>query len=163
MEPFGGLLAGERPNKWLQQSAIEAEIDFRHAPHGCEPAVVLGIGPDDGPNVIQGAPLETDDPVATDQFRMDRVRGLASHHRLVETERQDVDQIDVGSELVMLLPGHAAGDEDAEMADALVDGIDDSLTLGEDILVLLIQVADPTQGLRRRGDVVTLRAEAEDG
>ena len=163
MEPFGGLLAGERPNKRLQQRAIQAEIDLRHAPHGREPALVLGVGLDDGPDVIQGALLEADDPVAADEFRMDRVRGLAGHHRLVQTGRQHVDQIDVGSELIVLLAGHAAGDEDAEMADALVDGIDDGLTLGEDILVLLIQVADPTEGLLRRGNVVPLGAKADDG
>ena len=48
--------------------------------------------------------------------------GLASsadrgHDRLVQARRQHVDQVDVGGELLVLLLRHAAGDEDAEMAD----------------------------------------------
>ncbi len=62
----------------------------------------------------------------------------------------------------MLLPGDAAGDEDAEMADALVDGVDDGLAAGADVVVLLVEIDDPAQRLLRRGDVVALGAETED-
>ena len=83
-------------------------------------------------------------------------------HRLVQAGRQHVDQVDVGGELLVLLLGHAAGDEDAEMADAVVDGVDDGLAAGAEVVVLLVQVDDPAQRLLRRGDVVALGAEADD-
>ena len=57
------------------------------------------------------------------------VRVLGRHHGLVETRRQYVDEIDVARELVVLLLGDGAGDEDAEMADQLVNGVDDRLAV----------------------------------
>jgi hypothetical protein len=47
------------------------------------------------------------------------------------------------------------------MAGALVDGVHDRLVLGEDILVRLLQIADPAERLRRRGDVVALGGPAD--
>ena len=62
----------------------------------------------------------------------------------------------------MLLPRHAAGDEDAEMADLIVHAVDDGLAVGADVLDALIEVGDPAQRLLRRRDVVALRAEEDD-
>ena len=83
-------------------------------------------------------------------------------HRLVEAGRQDVDEVDVGRELLVLLLRHAAGDEDAEVADALVDAVDDGLAVGADVVDAGVEVGDPAQRLLRRGDVVALGAEADD-
>ena len=62
----------------------------------------------------------------------------------------------------MFLLGDAARDEDAEMADAFVHGIDDGLAAGLDVVVAAIEVDDPPQRLLRRGDVVALGTEADD-
>ncbi len=63
----------------------------------------------------------------------------------------------------MLLAGHAAGHEDAQVADAFVDGVDDGLAVGQDFGLVLVQVGNPAQRLRGRGDVVALGAEHHDG
>ena len=62
----------------------------------------------------------------------------------------------------MLLGGHLAGDENAEMADALVQRINDRLTIRDDLVDAVIQVEDPIERLLRRRDVVAERAEHDD-
>ncbi len=62
----------------------------------------------------------------------------------------------------MLLLRHAAGDEDAQMAYALVDTVDDRLAVRADVLDAGVEVGDPAQRLLRRGDVVALGAEDDD-
>ena len=62
----------------------------------------------------------------------------------------------------MLLLGHGSGDEDAQMAHALVHAVDDRLPVGADVLDARIEVGDPAQRLLRRGDVVALGAEDDD-
>ncbi len=161
-EPGGGPRGADGLDEGLEQGAIQAEIDLGDPPHGGEAAFVLGVGVDDGPDVVQGAPFETNDPVTADQFRIGRLRGLGCHHRLVEAGRQHIDQVDVGGEFIVLLLGDAAGDEDTEVANVLMDRIDNGLATGEQILVRTIEIDDPTEGLRRRGDVVSLGAEAQD-
>jgi hypothetical protein len=62
----------------------------------------------------------------------------------------------------VLLLGNAARDEDAEMADALVNGIDDRLLIGPDVIHVGVAFEDPTQRLLRRSDVVAFGAEHHD-
>ena len=83
-------------------------------------------------------------------------------HGLVQTGRQRVDQVDVAGELLVLLLCHAAGDEYAQMADALVDGVDDGLAEAADFVDVFIEIENPSQRLLRRRDVVALRAEHHD-
>ena len=45
----------------------------------------------------------------------------------------------------MLLLGDAAGDEDAEMADRLVHGVDDGLSVGPDLVDVGVEIQDPVQ------------------
>ena len=162
VQPFGGLRAGERLDEGLEQGAIQAKVDLRHPSRGGETALVLGIGLDDGPQVVEGAWFETHDPVAAHQIRVGGLRRLGGHDGFVQAGRQYINQINVGRELLMLLLGHPTRDEDAEMADAFMDGVDDGLGAGADVVVLLVQIDDPAQRLLRRGDVVALGAEAED-
>ena len=61
-------------------------------------------------------------------------------------------------ELAVLLRRHLAGDEDAEMADALMQAIDDRLAGGDDLVLVIVEVEDPAQRLLRRRDVVTPRS-----
>src|SRR5690606_33853664 len=83
--------------------------------------------------------------------------------RLVQAGRQDVDEIDVAGELLVFLACHAAGYEDAQVADAFVHRVDDGLVVGADLVVVLVQVGDPAQRLGRGRDVVALGTEHDDG
>ena len=156
---LGRLFVDRCLDKGLEQGAIQAEVDLRYPLHRSEAAFVLGVGLDDGPQVVQRTRLEAHDPVAGDQFRIGDVGSLGGHHRFIQTGRQHVDQIDVGSELLVLLPGDSSPDKDAEMANAFVDRIDDGLAAGADIVVLAVEIDDPAQRLLRRRDVVALGAE----
>jgi hypothetical protein len=62
----------------------------------------------------------------------------------------------------VLFFGDTAGNENPKVADAFVDGIDDGLAAGTDIVILGVEIGDPAQGLLRRRDVVALGAEADD-
>ena len=81
---------------------------------------------------------------------------------LVESGRQAFDQVDVAGELAVLFLGHAAGNEDPEMTDGFVDGVDDGLPERPDLVDVVIEVENPAERLLRRGDVVALRAEHHD-
>src|SRR5947207_3464461 len=48
------------------------------------------------------------------------------------------------------------------MSNRLVNRINDRLSVGPDLIDILVKVEDPVQRLLRRGDVVTLRAEHDD-
>src|SRR6516225_6043795 len=87
------------------------------------------------------------------------VRGalaLGLERRLVKPGRQRVDQVDVARELAVLFLGDAAGHEDAEVADGLVDRVDDRLPVGADLVDALVQIENPSERLLRRRDVVAL-------
>ena len=62
----------------------------------------------------------------------------------------------------MLLLRHAARNENPEMANAFVDGINDGLAERPDLVDVVIEVENPVERLLRRGDVVSLRAEHYD-
>ena len=162
VEPFGRLRVGEGLDERLEQGAIQAEVDFRDSPGGGETSLVFQAGLNDGPNVVQSARFEARDPVPDDQIGVGGVGGLGGQHRFVQTRRQHVDQVDVGGELLMFLLGHPTGDEDTQMADAFVDGVNNGLTAGAQIVVLRIEIDNPAQRLLGRGDVVALGTEAND-
>ena len=83
-------------------------------------------------------------------------------HRLVEAGRHQVDHLHAGGELGMFLGRHLARDEDAEMADRLVQRVDDGLAVGDDLVLVAVEVGDPAQRLLRRRDVVAPRAQHDD-
>ena len=62
----------------------------------------------------------------------------------------------------MLLLGHSARDENSEMTDGLVHGVDDGLAERPDLVDIVIEVENPVERLLRRRDVVALRAEHHD-
>ena len=62
----------------------------------------------------------------------------------------------------MLLCRHLAGDEDAEMANALVQTIDNRLAGCDDLVLVVVEVEDPVQSLLGGRDVVAPRAEHDD-
>src|SRR3954464_6852536 len=52
---------------------------------------------------------------------------------------------------------------DAEVTDAFMNGVDDGLTVGADLIDALVQVQYPSQRLLGRRDVVAFRAKRHDG
>ena len=62
----------------------------------------------------------------------------------------------------MLLSRDPAGNEDAQMADFVVDRVDDGLAIGADFIDVLIQIENPSERLLWRRDVVALGAKYHD-
>ena len=94
--------------------------------------------------------------VAANEVRITVVRMLGRHYGLVEPRRQYVDEVDVAGELIVLLRCNGAGDEDAQMTNRLVDGVDDGLTIGLHVLDALVEVENPVQRLLGWRDIVRL-------
>ena len=162
-QPFGGLVVHRGTNEGLEQRPVQAQVDLGHPPRRREAALVLGRRLHDGPHVVQGARLEAHYPVPRDQIGVHGLGGARRHDGFIQAGRQDVDQVDVGGELLVLLLRHTARYKDPQVANALVHGVDDGLAAGADVVILTVQVHDPAQRLLRRGDVVALGTEADDG
>src|SRR6516165_9768597 len=62
----------------------------------------------------------------------------------------------------MFLSGNAARDENAEMADVLMHSVDYGLSIGPDLVDVIIEIKNPVERLLYRRDVVALRAEHHD-
>ena len=90
------------------------------------------------------------------------VVGRFRDHRLIEAGRQQVDHVHEVDEFLVLFRGHLAGDEDAEMPNALVQRVDDRLAVRDHVVVVLVKIENPVQRLLRRRDVVAARAEHDD-
>ena len=94
-------------------------------------------------DIVERSRLAAHHPIPGREIGVGCVPGLALEHRLVEAGRQCIDQVDIAGELAVLLLGDAAGNEDAEMADDLMDGVDDGLSVGADFVDVVIQVENP--------------------
>ncbi|CFD96699.1 Uncharacterised protein [Bordetella pertussis] len=163
LHPLGRLRRDGGPHPRLHEAAVQAQIDVGNAGHRREALVVLLVALDDLAHVVQAAALERQHVVAVGQVGIGRVGRLVGDLGLVNAGRQHVDDVDVGGELLVLLARHRAGDEDAQVADALMHRVDDGLVVRHHFAVVLVQVGDPAQRLRRRRDVVALGAEHDDG
>ena len=62
----------------------------------------------------------------------------------------------------MFLACDAAGHENAQVADRLMDRIDDRLPVGADFIDTVVKIENPSERLLGRGDIVALRAEYDD-
>src|SRR5262249_51158006 len=113
-------------------------------------------------DVVERSHFASHDPVAGSEIWIDGFTGLALELCLVEARRQCVEQIDVAGELTVLFARHAARNKNTEMADRLVDRIDDGLAIGADSVEVFVEIEDPSQRLLRRCDVVAMRAKYDD-
>jgi hypothetical protein len=113
-------------------------------------------------DVIERPLLATHHPIAVHKVGIGGVGALLLEHGFVEAGRQRIDEVYIAGEFAVLLARHARGYEDAEMADRLVDGIDDGLTVGAHFLDVVVKIENPAQRLLRRRDVVALGAEHHD-
>ena len=84
-----------RANHGLRKCPVKGEIDLRNA-GGCgEPALIGRVVAAECSDIIQGPCLASHHPVAGDEIGVGRIVGLVFKHRLVETRRKGVDQIDI--------------------------------------------------------------------
>ena len=146
----------------LRECAIEGEVDLRHARRSGEAALVLRIVAAERTDVVERPRLAAHHPLARDEVGADRVRPLGLQHRLVQSWRQHIDQVDVAGELVVLLARDAGGDKNPEMPHGFMDRVDDGLAVGADVVDVLVEIQNPSERLLRRSDVVALRAEHHD-
>ena len=160
--PFGDAFVGPHADPRLNERAIKAEIDLRHARHCRKFPVILFVVAAQCADIIESARFKTNEIVPADQVGGRIVRVLGCHHRLVETRRQRIDEIDVAGELVVLLLRDRTGHEDTEMPDQLVNRIDDRLAVRSYVIDTLVEVENPLQRLWRRRDIVRLRTEDDD-
>src|SRR6185312_6071590 len=112
--------------------------------------------------VVEGALFAAHDPVTAGEIGVSSIAGFRLECRLIETRRQHIDQVDVAGKLGVLLPGNAAGHKNAEMANGLVDRVDDRLAVIPDLVDIAVEIENPAQRLLRRGNVVALGAEHHD-
>ena len=118
----------------LHEFLVGREIDLRDALGGREAPLVLGRIAAHGADVVERPRLAAHDPLADGKIGTGGVAALGLERRFIEPGRQHVDQIDIAGELRVLLLGDAAGNEDAEMADGLMNRVDDGLPIGPDLV-----------------------------
>ena len=146
----------------LHEGAIEREIDLGDARRVAKRRSSAASLPPSArmSSSVRASQRITQSPVTRSGLAVSS--RLRLEHRLVEAGRQHVDQIDIAGELAVLLARDAAGDEDAEMTDGLVDRVDDRLAVGADLVDVVVEIENPAERLLRRRDVVALRAEHDD-
>ena len=146
----------------LHECAVKRQIDFRDARGGRKTPLILRRIAAHGADIVQRPLLAAHDPLTRYQIGIGGVAGFALELRLIEAGRQYIDQIDIAGELIVLFLCNPAGDENPEMADRLMHGVDDGLAERPDLVDIVIEVENPVQRLLRRRDVVALRAEHHD-
>ena len=160
--PIRRLLACHHAHERAGEAPVQTLVDFRYPRYCREPPIIFGVIAPYGTDVIERARLEADHVIARDQLGMGGFRAFFGHHRLVEPGRQDVDDVHGLGEFLVLFRRDFRRNEDAEMADRLMQGVDDGLPVGDDLLVATVEIKDPAQRLLRRRDVVAPRAEDHD-
>ena len=163
VHPFRHRGVDQGADHRLRERPVEREVGLGDAGGGREAALVGGVIATKRPDVVQGPRFAAHDPTAGREVGVGGVPGLGVKHRLVETGRQRIDQVDIARELAVLLLCDAAGNEDAEVTDAFMNGVDDGLAVGADLIDALVQVQYPSKRLLGRRDVVAFRAEHHDG
>ena len=159
---LGHRLRDGGAHEGLQKGAIEAEIDLGHPGDRREALFVLGAVDAEGADVVERSRLEAEEILAVDEVAVRRVLADVADDGLVKARRGRLDHLHARDELAVLLRRDLAGDEDAEMPDAVMQRIDDRLPVGDDLAHVVVEVEDPVQRLLRRGDVVAPGAEADD-
>ena len=160
--PACHAVIGDAANPGPHERSIEAEIDVGYARRRGKAALVLLAVAPERADVLQSSAYEADQVVSRHEVRRGVDIALGRQHGFVEAGRQHIDQIDIAGELVVLLFRNGGGDENAEMADGIVQGVDNGLPVGTDLIDALVEVEYPVQGLLRWRDVVRLGAEDDD-
>jgi hypothetical protein len=129
LQPLRQRRVRERANERLRKLAVKRKVVLRHADGGGETPLIRRIIAAKRADVVQGPRFAPHHPLSGRKLRIGGILRLALEHRLVEAGRQRIDQIDVTGKFVVLFLGHASGNEDAQMADVLVNRIHDRLSV----------------------------------
>src|SRR5262245_49914530 len=140
---FGNALTCVCPQHRLREHSIEPEIDIGYSGSRLEHAVVGFVIAAKGPDVVESSLLEAHQIVPANKVRGALHLILWHHHSFVHTRRQHIDEIDVACKLVVLLLCHRAGNEDAEVANGFMYGVDDGLAVRADLVLAVVKVEYP--------------------
>ena len=162
LHQLGALRRDHQLEPGLHKGAVQADVDIRNARHRGEATIVLCVVFDDLADIVQRAALKARDIVAARELGVVRIGGLVLDDRFVKPRREHVDHVDIVGELAVLFVGDLARDKDTQVTDAFVHAVDNGLAMRLDLLVVFVQIDDPAQGLRGRGNVVALRTEHDD-
>src|ERR1044072_8844520 len=124
LQPLRQRWVHERANDRLRKLAVNGKIGLRHPRGRRETPLIRRIVAAERADVIQRSRLTAHEPLSGCKLGVRGVLALALEYRLVEPGRQRIDQVDITGKLVVLFFGDAAGNEDAKMANGLVDRID---------------------------------------
>src|SRR6516225_6186166 len=144
---------------WPHQAAVKTLIDFRKPGDGGKGEVVIGAVAAKCADIVERASLETEQIISPDQLGIFDILVDTCNYRLVKTRRHQIDHVHSKRELAMLLGRDLPRDKDAEMANTLMQAIDDRLTCRNDLVLVIVKIEDPVQCLLWRRDVVTPGAE----
>jgi hypothetical protein len=140
----------ERGDERLQGQLVGLGRPLRKAGDGGELLVVAPVV--EREDVVDGARLERD--------LVDIVFVCDQH--FVEPRRERLDRLDHRTDLRVLGLGDLCRNENAEMADAVMERVDDDVPVCREFGHRGIEVGDPAQGLLRRRDVVAMGCEDDD-
>ena len=163
VHPFRHRGADQGADHRLRERPVEREVGLGDAGGGREAALVGGVVAAERPDVVQVRASQRMTQSAGREVRSWRC--LRSWRR-TPPRRDPGGSVSIRSILLENSPcsffATPAGNEDAEVTDAFMDGVDDGLAVGADLVDALVQIEDPAERLLRRRDVVALRAEHHD-
>ena len=125
------------------KSAVHALSDFGNPGGRRECKVVLGAIAADLTDVVEFAGLETEQVAALHQLGIFDSFVDAGNHRLVKPGRHQIDHVHGIGKFLVLLRRHFAGDEDAEVPNALMQAIDDRLAGVDDLVLVIVEIENP--------------------
>src|SRR5439155_15441925 len=103
-----------------------------------EALVVLDVVGAQRSDVVQRAGLEAEQVVTLHQVGIESVLIDLDNDSLVEARRKHIDQFHARYEFAVLLGGHLAGYENAQMPDTLVHSVNDGLAVRDDLALVVI-------------------------
>ena len=162
MEPLRPLRDHQSPHHGLRGCAVKLQVCFGYPGRCGEAALVCRIIAAERADVVEGPRFAGHDPVGRDQVGMAGIGRLLGEGRLIKSGGQHVDEVDIARELAVLLSRDAGRHEDSQVANGLVNRVDDRLSMLSNIVDILVKVEDPAQRLLRWCNVVALRAEHDD-
>src|SRR5690606_6173255 len=91
------------PDPGLQIAAVRAQVDVGKASYGCKSPVILRVSLDDRCHIFQFSSLKAKHVIAISKIGIERVCGFVRDFGLKYSCGKNINQIDVGGELIMFL------------------------------------------------------------
>ena len=155
---FRRVIARHRLDERLREQLVGALVELGHRVHGFERLLVGAL------EAVQSLDDLFEPALHELNLVLDLPVGPATIEDLhaIETGGQCFDRLQDRNDLRVLLLRNLAGDEDAEVADVLVQQPHDDLAPCLDLLGRAVDVGKPVERLLRRRDVVAHRREQDD-